>query len=107
MPNPNDSDPIPSFRSPEKRQSQFTELGNDPIAKNGKRTMPRDLEHKIETWLKHGGKILNEMKVNSLMVNQNDLFCVVTRDREKIAAVNVALGGIDTKRKAEAAEKNK
>ena len=99
MTNPNDSEPLPSLRSPEKRQSQFNELEDNPIANSGKRTMPHDLEQKIETWQRHGRKILEQMRVNSLIVTRGDLFCVVTLDRDKKAAVQMVLDQIDRKRK--------
>ena len=99
MANLHDSDPLPSLRTPKKRQSQFSEVGIDPIPQNGKRTMPADLEAKIGTWQRHGGRILDEMRVNSLMVTVGNLLCMVTRDPEKMSAVQVLVERIDTKRK--------
>lgn len=84
-------DLIPSQRIPEKRASALPPLVPPPVSQNGRGTLPKDVQHQVDTWSRHAGKILGATGLGTLSVNARGHFIVVTRDSAMAAELRVAM----------------
>jgi len=53
-----EDEPIPAQRIQEEYEGGLAPMKNLPVESNGKRMMPHILEEQINTWCRHGTKIL-------------------------------------------------
>jgi len=92
-----EKDPI----NPVKRKAEFSPL---PIASekdNGQGTPPKIIEEQIKTWLRHANKIIGSINGLTVMTTDSKVFCVMSRDKEKIEAIVNISKTIDAKRQKE------
>ena len=90
-----------SIKNPEKRKSEFAPLTTAPEEKNGQGVPPDVIQEKINTWVRHGGKILGLIKGATLIAGGNGVFCLVSKDQEKIEAVMKVCTAIEARRQKE------
>lgn len=91
---PDDDLPIPSQRVPEKRAGVFPPVVPPPVAENGRGVLPADLQHQVNTWARHAGKILQATNQGTLSVSAGTHFCVITRDQATVVAITAAIQSV-------------
>jgi len=97
-----EDEPIPAQRIQLEHEGGLAPMKNLPVESNGGRTMPHIIEEQINTWTRHGLKILRGVSSSTVIARHQKVLCVVTVDQEKVEAIIHALQVIDSTRQAEA-----